>query len=330
MLAARYAPGLILGCLAAFSLAVPTQAGSAYDARNYELAFDNNSRELARGDWAAFNEATLNRIATLLKRIEGWQGVRLVFAGPRPSCAQKTACDAEKLTWLRIQRVLATVRDHLKDGDARLVPGSVSMAFSDEIEGGGLPSMADSLTLLMEHRTAGEKCSGAIRLEDASLPLDLAEGRPVYGFPLNKGESVPVDENTELFFSDTAANPMIVWEDGHGRFRKQDASGNNRHWRLPPGAEALYLIAAPRNDSEASRFGSSLGNEFAALPRPSFLPPVKGASQRASLMPADRGFDDNPHRVQPGTIRPGPGAGDAAGAPGSEVAVCDFEFVRRP
>ena len=290
------------------------------------------SEVLSHGETSALSEEALDRFAKLVKRIKDWKEIRLVFVSPRPSCEQDTYCNGEQLAWLRVQQVVDKIKDRIKDEGGSRTRVPVSMAFSDEIETQDLPSPAESLTLLLEHTASVEKppCGATISLQDHSLPLQLASGRPAYSFVLNNRETVHAGGNTRLLFGNGASKSLIVWEDERGRFRKQDLSEENQPRLLPYGAVRLYVVAVPSGDSVVSRFGSSLGSGFAALPRPSFLPPANGGSRLASVAPADRGFNDNPRRVGAGTIRPSSeDTAEVSNALSSnqEVAVCDFEFV---
>ncbi|ADP70517.1 hypothetical protein Rvan_1253 [Rhodomicrobium vannielii ATCC 17100] len=319
---------LIIGCLT--SVPVHAQAALSFDTRSFELRFEKNSKDLSQTE-ATVNEEALDRIAKLLGRIKDWRDVRLVFVGPRPHCEADANCNPEQLTWLRVNRVLEKAKDRVKgdDSGARRLP--VAIAFSDEINARDISSAPESLTLLLEHNSSSENpCGTRVSLLDASLPRSLSSGRTYSSFVLNNGENVPVGDNAEVQFSEAASKSVIVWEDTRGRFRKQDFPETGQSRLLPYGAKRLYVIANSHLNGEISRFVLSLGGDFAALPRPSFLPTSKGENW-ASLAPSDRGFDDNPVAIPPRTIRPRPRDAIAIKTPSEngDVAVCDFEFVWR-
>jgi hypothetical protein len=80
-----------------------------------------------------------------------------------------------------------------------------------------------------------------------------------------------VDQDARLaLIGGTAPLPRIVWEDGHGQFRKAAWPGGEL-FPIPEGAVRLYLLAAKGAGTGLPKFLDGLGENFAFSPRPPFL-----------------------------------------------------------
>jgi len=305
-------------------------------APNFQIVFERNAKDLPReGREAQSNDEALNHIAKVLGRIKAWKDARIVFVGAKPACASDASCDGERLTWLRAQTILATALKHIRREDRAEARFPISVAFAEDV-GRTVPSTSgnfESLTPYLQHKAPADApaCGAEVRLRDASLPPLLGSEAMGDSFALHNGERVPASEDTQLSFAAAASSkPHIVWEDAQGRFRKGEWPEDGAFRSVPHAAARLYIIAAPAGNDDVSRFVSSLGNDFASLTRPSFLPPAKQGGQHAALIPNVKGFDDDIRPIRPGTIRPRPRdavAVEANNAGVRSVSVCNFEFA---
>jgi hypothetical protein len=196
-----------------------------------------------------------------------------------------------------------------------------AFAFTSDLPAfAGLPPPAggETLTLFMERAAAAPRpggCEAMLLLRDSDLPpaAGAAKDEPVIVF--SAGERfVPGADSQFAIAPGTPAGFQAVWEDRGGRFRKETRPQAGEFRSFPSEAARFYLLWTG-SQREASRFIEELGESFAAVPRPSFLPAQPSAGDLSlkddgkevggDASAEARAIGDNIRAVPPGSVRPG-------------------------
>jgi hypothetical protein len=306
-------------------------------AERFRILFEPGASALpVAGPEAAQNAAALKRIAGLYERLSNSRGVRFIFVAANPACASSQNCDAERLTFERLQQIKLAI------GTAAS-PRKLHFTLQDEpglnVTLPEAPSGKEELVLFLDQPQAGssQACHAKILLRDPDLPPMLAG--PGESFFLSDSEQARVGPKAQIAIAPEAGRTSYaVWGDGNGGLRKDARSSAGAFYPVPEGAAHLFLLSPDGENTGLTILLASIGDSFASSPWEAMLSrgnlselsaPASRNTRGALLDPKVKGIGDDPRYVGDGTVKPKPGetASLTANAP---IALCRFEFSAAP
>jgi hypothetical protein len=129
-----------------------------------------------------------------------------------------------------------------------------------------------------------------------------------------------------------ARQPLAVWENGKGQFRKASLGTGGGFAAVPTGATRLYLLAAQGENAELSAFYTALSEDFRDAAKPSFLAGAEADGAPSGKRPRKRRAVGNDIQAyEDGSMRSIQRAVEAPAEPepakAAEVLACAFDFA---